>query len=197
MIMRLRFVGILCVIYALLFTSTVYAHATEPRLEINIDRIIPGGVIDVRGVGFDYEEVVRLTLIGSQGELDLGEVTADLEGIFLNIVTLPSDLLEGTYYFRGVTTHHYTISPPLTVQGTAILDGEDQEARDWDDVMLAPMPTFVPGVVPGSPPQQPAPTGPAQELPTSSSLPSNMFILAVLMVFVIILLFGMLRRRLR
>jgi hypothetical protein len=154
------------VLFALFFlfhsSSTVYAHPIEPRLEINIDRIIPGGVVDVRGVGFDYEEVVTLALIGPQAELALGEVIADTEGVFLNIVSLPQDLPEGTYYFRGITTHHYTISPPLTVQGAAIPEGDDQASRDRQDALLAPIPTFPPPVVTAPVPRVP------EALPPSS-----------------------------
>jgi hypothetical protein len=142
-------------------SSTVYAHPIEPRLEINIDRIIPGGVVDVRGVGFDYEEVVTLALIGPQAELALGEVIADTEGVFLNSVSLPLDLTEGTYYFRGITTHHYTISPPLTVQGAPIPEGDNQESRDREDALLAPMPTFPPPVVTAPVPQVQVEAAPA------------------------------------
>ena len=71
-----------------------FAHAEEPRLEISVDRILPGGIVDVRGVGFDYEDVVTLTLIGAQGELPLGEVVADTEGVFIHIVYV-------TYRSRG------------------------------------------------------------------------------------------------
>ena len=179
---------------------TVLAHATEPRLEINIDRIIPGGIIDVRGVAFDYEETVTLTLIVTQGELPLGEVVADTEGVFLHIITLPADLAEGTYYFRGVTTHHYAISPALTVQGNAIpAEGEGQEER-WEEEEYLPyaIPTYPPGVVPGVVTSSaPVVSMPAEELPGSSGLGTNKFVMTALLLVVIILMFGILRRRLR
>ena len=195
------FVAFLLLITILLIsvipTRNAFAHATEPRIEINIDRIMPGGVLDLRGVAFDYEEVVTLTLIGTQGEFSLGEITADAEGIFLHIVKLPTDLAEGTYYFRGVTTHHYVISPALTVQGNAIpAEGEGEEER-WEEEDQLPfaIPTYPPGVVPGAAP------GATQSVPVeappapSSGLNGNLWLLAGLMVLVVFLVVGFMRRK--
>ena len=145
---------------------TVSAHAGEPRLEISIDRLNPGGVLDVRGVAFDYEEVVTLVLMSSQAQISLGEIVANLDGEFNHIVTLPTDLTEGTYYIRGTTAHHWTISPPLTVWGTALGEGGGQGERDEDDGLLAPMPTYPPAAA------VTAPVGPISapvEVPRASS----------------------------
>ena len=120
------------------------AHSTQPRLEINQDRLNPGGIVDVRGVSFGMEESVTLTLISSNAEIPLGEMLANAEGEFKYIAVLPSDLVEGTYYFRGVTSHHFVLSPPLTVWGVAIAVGGGQGERDEDDGLLAPMPTLAP-----------------------------------------------------
>ncbi|HKY55919.1 MAG TPA: LPXTG cell wall anchor domain-containing protein [Anaerolineales bacterium] len=165
----------------------VSAHPTEPRLEINTDRIHPGGIIDVRGVGFDYEEVVTLVLISAQGEVPLGELIADTEGIFLYTVVLPADLMEGIYYFRGTTTHHYTISPPLTVQGTALIEGEDEGLREHEDALLAPMPTFPPALVTSA-----APAAPAEAPPASNQ---NWIILAMGALIGISILLGFKRKK--
>jgi hypothetical protein len=185
-------------VMAVFFVHAAFAHAGEPRLEINVDRILPGGIVDVRGVGFDYEDAVTLTLIGPQGELALGEVTADTEGVFIHIVTLPTDLAEGTYYFRGVTTHHYTLSPALTVQGNAIpAEGEGEEER-WEEEDQLPfaIPTYPPGVVPGVA-STPAPiaAAPVDASPVSSGLSTNILILAGLMVVVAVLMFGFMRKK--
>ena len=59
-------------IIALPVTSPALAHVDEPRLEINTDRLNPGGIVDVRGVAFDYEESVTLVLIGSQADIPPG-----------------------------------------------------------------------------------------------------------------------------
>jgi hypothetical protein len=179
------------VLFLLIFLqcTSAFAHATEPRLEINIDRIIPGGIIDLRGVAFDYEAMVTLTLIGAQGELPLGEVTADTEGVFIHIVTLPADLAEGTYYFRGVSTHHYTLSPALTVQGNAIPpEGEGEEERwEEEEYLPFPIPTYPPGVIPGAVPGA-TQFVPVEAPPTPvSGLNTTIWIIVGLMVVVVIL----------
>ena len=123
------------------------AHGSKPRLEINLERINPGGVLDVRGVEFDYEQFVTLYLERKGIVVQIGEVFTDQEGGFVHIVALPSDLPEGVYNVRAVTTHHDVLSPALTVQGPAILkDAGGQGEREEDDGLLAPMPTFAPGV---------------------------------------------------
>ena len=153
----------------------------------------------MRGVAFDYEETVTLTLIGTQGELPLGEVIADTEGVFLHIITLPADLAEGTYYFRGVTTHHYTLSPALTVQGNAIpAEGEGEEDR-WEEEEYLPyaIPTYPPGVVPGvvtaSAPV--ATSAPVQAPSVSWNLRTNILMLTVLMVVVTLLVLVLAKKR--
>ena len=122
------------------------AHGDEPRLEINVERINPGGILNVRGVEFDYEQSVTLYLERKGIVVELGEVVADLEGVFLHIVVLPVDLPEGVYSVRAVTIHHDILSPALTVQGSPIMEGGGQGERDEDDGLLAPMPTYAPGV---------------------------------------------------
>jgi len=175
-------------IIALSFTSPALAHVDEPRLEINTDRLNPGGVVDVRGVAFDYEESVTLALIGSQADIPLGEITANLEGEFLHIVVLPSDLVEGTYYFRATTSHHWALSPPLTVWGTAMMEGGGQGLRDEDDPLLAPMPTFAPAVA-----TAPIASVPVAATPASTWNP-NILALVVLIVIGIIVLFAIKRK---
>ena len=127
------------------------AHGRTPRLEISSERMNPGGVLDIRGVEFDYEEVIALYLERQGLVIELGQIVADLEGIFIHTIVLPPDLPIGTYTIRGVTEHHDVLSPVLTVQGPAILsEGGGQGERDEDDGLLAPMPTHAAGVVPGS-----------------------------------------------
>ena len=63
--------------------------------------------------------------------------------MFTQIISLPSDLVEGIYTVRAATDDHEVISPPFTVWGTPILVGEEGEgARDEEDGLLAPMPTI-------------------------------------------------------
>jgi hypothetical protein len=141
------FLYIFLFLFALLSAQPALAHGTQPRLEINVERINPGGVLDVRGVDFDYEQVVTLYLERTGILIQLGEVVTDIEGAFLHIVVLPSDLPEGVYNIRAVTSHHDVLSPALTVQGSPILvEGGGQGERDEDGGLLVPMPTIAPGV---------------------------------------------------
>lgn len=160
----------LCVLFLILcFAGPAYAHGDEPRLEINVERVSPGGIIDVRGVGFELEELVKLSLMGEGFDFPLGEIVADEEGIFLQTITLSADLAEGVYYFQAVTDDHQIASPVLTVSGAPILSGEAGEPlRDEEDGLLAPMPTFAPGVAPTAAAQPVTPTS-AEEQPVSRS----------------------------
>ena len=141
---RIPVSAIIVILFSLFIVPVASAHSTQPRLEINQERLNPGGIVDVRGVSFGMEESVTLTLISSNAEIPLGEMLSDAEGQFLHIAALPVDLAEGTYYFRGVTSHHFVLSPPLTVWGTAVAEGGGQGLRDDDDGLLAPMPTVAP-----------------------------------------------------
>jgi len=188
--MKFRFFTLAVLVFHLIFlqTSGVFAHGDEPRLEISADRMNPGGVIEVRGVDFEFEEVVTLALIGLEVEIPLGEITADTEGIFLQIVTLPVDLKEGAYHFRAVTDDHEILSPELLIQGPAIVNEEDggQGQRDEEEPLLGPVPTYPPGVVPGGvvqPTVQPAVTeSTAGQSPIAISL-SVLLIVGVLVLF--------------
>jgi len=175
---------------ALSVAHPVLAHGDEPRLEIGAGSMNPGGVIAVRGVDFEFEQAVALALIGPGVEIPVGEITTDAEGVFLQIVTLPVDLKEGAYQFRAVTGDHEILSPALLVQGPAILEeGGSQDQREEDDGLLAPMPTFAPGVVPGGaaqPTVQPSTT-------TTASVPSRNLVpvaLIVLLVAGVLAVFG-------
>lgn len=134
-------------VLTLAFTQPARAHVGQPRLEINVERINPGGVLDIRGVEFDYEESINLYLERPGIVVQLGQITADLEGIFIHTIVLPSDLPAGEYSIRGVTEHHDVISPTFTVQGSAV--SNEGSGREERDALLAPMPTYAPGVVPG------------------------------------------------
>lgn len=137
----------LILILTLGFPPLVLAHGDEPRLEISLERINPGGVLEVRGVGFEPEESIILALLGSGVEISVAELTADMEGVFQHVVALPGDLAEGQYNFRAVTDDHQVLSATLFVQGAAIVNEEGgQGQRAEDDGLLAPMPTYGPGV---------------------------------------------------
>ncbi len=176
------------ILFSLFIVPVAAAHNTQPRLEINVERLNPGGIVDVRGVSFGMEESVTLTLISSSAEIPIGEMLSDAEGEFLHIAVLPVDLAEGTYYFRGVTSHHFVLSPPLTVWGTAIVEGGGQGLRDDDDGLLAPMPTLAPVAA-----TAPVPSAPVDATPTSTWSPI-ILASAVLALGGILLVFGIKRK---
>ena len=185
--------AITIVLFSLMTVHDASAHPTQPRVEISVERINPGGVVDVRGVAFDYEEFVILYLERPGIVVQLGETNADLEGIFLYTAVLPVDLPQGVYNIRATTSHHDILSPALTVQGQAISEGGGQGGRDEDDPLLAPMPTYAPGVVPGgvvqaTPAAQPVPQ------PTSPS-PGSPIILLGLSVLLVLVVFFVFRKR--
>jgi hypothetical protein len=153
-------------------TSPVFAHGDEPRLEINPDRTNPSGVIEVRGVDFEFEETIALALVGEEYEFSLGEIIADTEGIFLQVITLPTDLKEGIYHFRAVTDDHEILSPALIVQGSAVSTGQEDEGerRDQEEPLLGPVSTYPPGVIPGIVPGATLATGTDnKEIPETNS----------------------------
>jgi hypothetical protein len=148
-------------------------------------------VVDVRGVEFDYEQSVTLYLERTGIVVQLGEVVTDLEGVFIHIAVLPVDLPAGVYTIRAKTDHHEVLRPALTVQGSPILgEGGGQGERDEDDGLLAPMPTYAPGVVPGSV-SQPA----AQQVPDEAPASKGNILILVLFILFLVGIFLALRLR--
>jgi hypothetical protein len=144
----------LVLILLLLTTLRAPAHSGEPRLEISPERLAPAAVLDVRGVNYEPEEEIQLTLVGPQVELPLGLVTADPDGIFIQVILLPENLLEGIYMLRANSDDHVNFSPQFTVSGTAPSNPEEYQdgQRDEEDGLLVPMPTFQPGATAASAP---------------------------------------------
>jgi len=191
MIRRALFIFVIILICCISIVSPASAHGRTPRLEISAERLNPGAVLDIRGVEFDYEEVITLYLERQGIVVQLGQIVADLEGIFNHTIVLPVDLPAGEYMIRGVTEHHDVLSPALTVQGPAILnEGGGQGGRDEDDGLLAPMPTYAPGVVPGGVVQ---PTQAAEPIPEQSPVaglcPAFFLGLSILLVLAVFFVF--------
>lgn len=137
---------IFVVALAFCFAQPAFAHAGEPRLEISVERINPGGTVELRGVDFDYEELVALSLTRENVEIPLNELTTDAEGTFTQIVVLPADLPPDEYNFQAKTDHEVVTSPALTVWGVAAEDQESNGIQDQSDVQFEPMPTAVASV---------------------------------------------------
>ena len=187
--------GVLVILFAFFVVPVVLAHSTIPRLEISLGRANPGDVVSVRGVSFDRDDIVDLTLLGTGTEFSFGEVLADPEGEFNYNAVLPTDLAEGAYYFRATTVHHWIISAPLTVWGIAVAGEDSNTFRDQSDVELGPVPTFV-SAEPGAPTASAPITSAPVDAPASSS-GRNMTILlvAALLVVVVMLMLRPGRRR--
>ena len=64
----------------------------------------PGGVLDIRGVEFDYEELVTLYLERQGIVVSLGEINADLEGIFIHKFS-PKDVVRHRMVGRMLTAY--------------------------------------------------------------------------------------------
>ena len=188
MFFRARVSTVIVILLSLFVASPARAHSTVPRVEISIERLHPGEVVDVRGVSFGMDDSVTLTLIGSGVDVSFGEIIASGEGEFTYIAVLPSALAEGTYYFRAVTSHHYVLSPPLTVWGIAYEEGGGQGDRDEDDGLLAPMPTFAPAVA-----TAPIAAVPVEATPTFDWKPT-ILISVVLALAGILVVFGIKRK---
>ena len=189
---RIILAGIIVTVLSFCVVPEVSAHSTQPRVEISKERLNPGEVIDVRGVSFDMDEPVTLTLLAAGVEIPMGEVLSNGEGEFLQILVLPSDLADGTYYFRATTSHHWVISPPLTVWGTATNEGGGQGLRDDDDGLLAPMPT---AVVAAPVSQSTAISALPAEESTRVSLNTNMGVVLALLAILIVIAGVGLRKR--
>ena len=176
---RILVCGALIMIFAFFIVPAVSAHGGQPRLEISVERINPGGVVDVRGVDFEFEEQVTLALVGTEIEIPLGEITADTDGIFLQIVTLPIDLKEGAYHFQAITDDHEVLSPSFIVQGSAISgeEGGGQGLRDEEDSLLAPMPTPGPAASP-----TPVPSTPVESMPVFNWKPITLVLGLLLLI---------------
>ena len=175
--------AIIVLILCLITVHDASAHPNQPRLEISVERVNPGGILDVRGVAFDYEEHVKLYLERKGIVIQLGELNADLEGTFIYTAVLPVDLPQGEYSIRAVTGHHDILSPALTVQGTPIMESGGQGERDEDDGLLAPMPTFAPGVSSTALPQPTAVAQPVPEqIPVSKLSPMLLLGLSIVLV---------------
>jgi hypothetical protein len=142
-------------LYAMSAVQRVSAHGDDPRIELSAEQLNPGAVLDLRGVDFERDAEVILTLVGAPTQIPFGSVLTDGEGIFQLTITLPADLPEGTYVIRAASTDHVLDSPQFVVSGSADLGTGEQ--RELEEPLLAPMPT-VPAIAATAVPQSAQPT---------------------------------------
>jgi hypothetical protein len=138
-----------------------WAHSGPPRIELTVERTAPGSALEVRGVNLVPDAPIAIELIGTDSRYTLGAAQGNEHGDFNQVFTLPADALPGEYVVQASVEHDDVASAPLVLVGNAVAE-EGEAIRDEDELLLAPMPAFAPGVVPG---QAPAPT---QRAPTLS-----------------------------
>ena len=81
------------------------------------------------------------------------------------------------------------MSPEILVQGSSVMNEATEGQRDEDEPLLAPMPTFAPGVA-STPPAQPV--SPTE---MDSKRNQNIIIIPVLVIVGIFMVFGFRRMR--
>ena len=158
--------GLLALWMASIPFVTALAHADEPRLEIGVERINPGGTLEIRGVDFAPEGPVTLVLTSQETKISLGIIAADVEGGFSLLYVLPAWLGEGTYTVEASSGEHQIAGPPFMVSGVAVAEEEEESQRGQEDALLAPMPTF-------AAPTVAAPTGGTPASPISTRARSS------------------------
>jgi hypothetical protein len=116
----------------LLLVASVSAHGGVPTLQLNTDRINPGGTVELRG-DMTGDEPVELSLQAADGStLALGSIETDWEGHFVAALTMPIDVAAGTYVvqvkspFEEATTKVVVAGPPLAQEGEGQPLGRDE-----------------------------------------------------------------------
>jgi hypothetical protein len=122
----------------LAFAIAVTAHGGVPRLQLQADRINPGGSLELRG-DMTGDEPVELTLEAGDGStLALGSVEADWEGHFVTSVTIPADTAAGTYVVR-VTSPFEEATTRIVVAGPPLQLGEEGQPLGQDEARAGPV----------------------------------------------------------
>ncbi len=173
---------IFLVLFVSLFVAgPALAHGDEPRLEISAGSLNPGDLLDIRGVDFEFEEEISLSLIGPETDIPLGVVVGDTEGVFVLSIQLPADLAEGTYTVHATTDDHVVASPSINIWGTADLGGGGEGPWEEGDTLLAPMPTTLPATA-----MPVAPVESSEKTPAQNSSFSTVWVFVTLGVILVI-----------
>ena len=80
--------------------ATAAAHG-NPEVKIEPNPATFGGEVTIEGEGFEEDAEISLVLEGVLGEVSLGSVTTDAEGLFSLTVELPSSAAPGSYRVRA------------------------------------------------------------------------------------------------
>ena len=137
---------LLAVIFAL--SKTLVASAQQGYsllIMLSVVQASPGARIEIAGSHFEPDIAVSFVLFQEGNETPLGTVTADNHGDFDTSVLLPYELPFGDYEFRGVDEKGNFAAVPFSIVPDPSQE-ENGEPRDEEDPLLAPMPTYAPGV---------------------------------------------------
>jgi hypothetical protein len=122
----------------ILVVAPVAAHG-ELVFQLGAERVVPGGVVEVRG-DLATGDTVEIALISkADGTRRSIATLADFEeGHFQGYVTIPTDVIAGDYLVEA-GTDSISARAPLTVAGSAALAGG--ERSDQGEPLVAPVPS--------------------------------------------------------
>lgn len=142
----------------------VFAHDGDPRLTLSAYQLNPGLIVEVVGINLTPSYPISLTLGRDKVEYEMGVVTSDWHGDFVQMLQIPPDAPEGVYIvWANVDGVAVLASEPLSISGPPVMEGGEHEFEQEDGLQVA-IPT-----VTHTPPEQL--TAIAQALPPTA-LPS-------------------------
>ena len=109
--------ALLAVSAVIVGVTTARAHG-NPTVGVEPNPVAFGGDVTIEGEEFEEDAEISLVLEGVLGEISLGNVTTDAEGLFSVTVTLPSTAGPGSYRIRAVG------ADDVAVADLRILEGE-------------------------------------------------------------------------
>ncbi len=115
------------------------------QITLSVVQVSPGAKIEISGTHFEPDVLVTFVVVQGGRQTQLGTFHADDHGDFDTAVLLPYDLPFGEYEFRGINEKgEYAVAPLFIVPDPNEEQGGEQ--REEEDPLLAPMPTYAPGV---------------------------------------------------
>ena len=124
--------------WLLAFAGAASAHGGVPTLQLQVDRINPGGSVELRG-DMTGDEPVDVSLRAGDGStLALGQIETDWEGHFVTAVTIPADVAAGTYIVR-VASPFEEATTRLVVAGPPLLPDAEGQPLGRDEALAGPV----------------------------------------------------------
>jgi hypothetical protein len=126
---------------ALFLAPAAAAHSGHPQVEVSTDHLAAGSGLTVRGVDFDYDSTVRVSLLRGDRPIAIGAATADGRGDFLETFILPVALRAASYRVLAVSSHHSVVGASLAVTGARPASAPDDSRRGQDESLLGSVST--------------------------------------------------------